>query len=121
MGTLARLQTPRKAEPSRAEATQQAPTAEQAAAALTILRAYLAAGTAASADEAIPLSQSGLEEKAWRKLIRSGQLRARKIGREWWTTKQALCGLILEHPAPAKRSLAPAYADLVAASTARAK
>lgn len=68
----------------------------------------------APADELVPLSECGLEEKAWRKLVRSGELKARKIGRLWFSTRRALCSLVLDAPASRKRPVATSYADLVA-------
>lgn len=65
-------------------------------------------------DEIVPLNKSGLEEKAWKALVQSGELRARKLGRRWYTTRSALCALVLDAPAPKKRAAAPDYRALVA-------
>lgn len=48
------------------------------------------AAAAGAPDELVPLNESGLEEKAWKALIRKGELRARKLGRRWYTTRSAL-------------------------------
>src|SRR5262249_54482072 len=71
-------------------------------------------------DELIALTDSGLEEKAWKALVRSGELRARRIGRKLYTTRSALVALVRERDVkaaaqkPKASSAAEAYAALLA-------
>ncbi len=70
-------------------------------------------------DELVKLADTGIEDRAWRALVKSGELAARKIGREWWSTRSALCRLILDAPTAAKSNPThekpdDAYAALIA-------
>lgn len=71
-------------------------------------------GQVSAPDALVPLTESGLEERAWRALVRSGELQARKLGRRWYTTQAALVALVLQAPKAAP-AVAPddAYAALL--------
>lgn len=53
---------------------------------------------AAPVDELVELGASGLESRAWKALVKKGELPARKLGRKWYTTRSALCRLVTEAP-----------------------
>ena len=78
-------------------------------------------------DELVPLNECGLDEKTRARLVRSGELPARKLGRRWFTKRSALLALIDEKPRPSE-SATPAdpreaaratYADVTRLDDAR--
>jgi hypothetical protein len=73
-------------------------------------------------DDLVPFP-FGLEQNAARRLIASGELRARKIGRRWYARRSDVLGLIDNAPpAPARAAGNDMKADLAAiACRVRAK
>lgn len=86
-----------------------------AAAAARVLRAEAQKGEDGPAgDEVVPLDACGLERAAARRLVATGELPARKVGRRWMVRRADVAGLILAAPSP-KPTEAPAdYLDVVA-------
>lgn len=109
MGTLTRLPTPSRP-----------PTVTTSTDASGAIIVRIEATSTLPPDDLVDLAKSGLEGRAWRALVRSGELPARKIGRRWMTTRSALCRLVLEAPKPpASDDPTDAYAALLAKRGAR--
>lgn len=62
-----------------------------------------AAGALPPADDLV-VYPFGLEENAARRLIKSGELRARKLGRRWYCKRSDLLALIDAAPPPPARA-----------------
>lgn len=88
-----------------------------AAAAARVLRAEAQKGEDGPAgDEVVPLDTCGLERAAARRLVETGELPARKVGRRWMVRRADVAALILAAPPPKpKPTEAPTgYLDVVA-------
>ncbi len=94
-----------------------------AAAAVRVLRAEAARGDVEAGEDAlVPLGDAGLERAAARRLVASGELPARKIGRRWMVRRGDLARLVAARPAAPPAAEAPAtYAAIVASVTGKGR
>lgn len=101
--------------------------AELASARSALERAEVALGQSCESggvDELVALDACGLEQRAWRALIASKELAARKIGRRWYSTRAALAALVpsvTKVPAVVEEKPADDYAQVVQMSARRAR
>ena len=86
-----------------------------AAAAARVLRAEAQKGEDGPAgDEVVPLDTCGLERAAARRLVETGELPARKVGRRWMVRRADVAALILAAPPPKPTEAPTGYLDVVA-------
>ncbi len=90
------------------------------AAAVRVLRAEAVRGDAEAAEDAlVPLTAAGLERAAAMRLVRSGELAARKIGRRWMVRRGDLARLVAAQPTKAAVPPRTIYAAVVASVTGK--